>query len=93
MPHLLDRMLLRIARVTLPRGEREWMSGDIEEEHAHIRQTRGAVAASRWLAAEAVRNVAHAIGLERPRLKGRFLMRNLDQDLRYALEVLESGQA
>ena len=87
MPHLLDRILLRIARVTLPRGEREWMSGDIEEEHAHIRQARGAAAASRWLAAEALRNLAHAIGFERPRLTGRFLMRNLDQDLRYALRL------
>jgi predicted permease len=87
MPNHLDRALLRIARLTLPRADREWMVGDLEEEHLHVRRTRGSLAAARWLASETLRNATHALSLERPQLKGRLLMRNLDRDVRYALRL------
>src|SRR4051812_45565466 len=36
MPAAPQRLLLWLARVTLPRGGREWMAGDLEEGHAAI---------------------------------------------------------
>jgi predicted permease len=87
MANHLDRALLRIARLTLPRAEREWMIGDLQEEHLHIQRARGSFAAARWLAAETIRNAARLLALERRHVKGRLLMRSLDRDVRYALRL------
>jgi len=41
MPGWLDRLLLRLARLTLPNHGREWMAGDIEEDYRRLAETRG----------------------------------------------------
>jgi len=51
-----ERLLLWTARLSLPRGSREWMGGDLEEDYRRMRAERGTLAAARWLAAETVRN-------------------------------------
>jgi predicted permease len=86
--HGLDRLLLSIAAIGLPKDDREWMAGDIEEEHARILADAGAAAARRWLAGEAARIVAHATRSRIPTLKGRHVMRNSLQDVRYAVRLL-----
>ena len=84
MQGLFERALLRVARLALPRGDREWMAGDIEEEYARVRADRGRPAAARWLAGEAVRNAAHAARSGRSIFHRDPFMRGLRQDLRYA---------
>jgi putative ABC transport system permease protein len=88
MPGLIERTLLRAVRLVLPRAEREWMIGDLEEEHARRLDEHGRSAAARWLAAETARNVADAVGAAALRQKGDSPMRLLLQDARYAMRLL-----
>ena len=89
----LENLLIRLARLSLPRADREWMAGDVEEEWRRLRVAEGRVAAVRWLLAETCRNLGHALSLERPELKGRLLVRNLGQDFRYALRLFRRAPA
>ena len=72
----IEWLLWRLARAALPRTEREWMTGDLEEEHARVAAARGRGAATRWLAGETLRNIGAAAALRRPRPKGTAFMRN-----------------
>jgi len=56
-----ERLLIAVASLTLPRGGREWMTGDVEEHYADIRAERGAILAGWWLAGESLRNVRDRI--------------------------------
>jgi putative ABC transport system permease protein len=83
-----DRLLLRIAGRFLSATEREWMLGDLEEEHGRLVEACGARAARRWLAEETVRLAVDAARLRKPSLKGQHPMRNAIQDVRYAIRLL-----
>jgi hypothetical protein len=50
--------LRALIAIAVPRREREWILGDIEEECAAIEHERGARAARRWLRGETLRVVA-----------------------------------
>ncbi|HXT30336.1 MAG TPA: ABC transporter permease [Vicinamibacterales bacterium] len=89
----IDNLLMRLARLSVPRGDREWMAGDLEEEWRRVRAAEGRVAAIRWLLAETGRNVRHTLSLERPQSKGRLFTRNLGQDFRYALRLFRRAPA
>jgi predicted permease len=88
MPGALERILMAVARLALPDAQREWMLGDIEEEHARQVEARGRGEAACWLAGETLRNIVFAAAVKRPRLKGRPVMRNSIQDIRYAARLL-----
>ena len=49
MRRLWERAILAVARLPLPRGGREWMAGDVEEQYSTLRAERGAAAAVRWI--------------------------------------------
>jgi putative ABC transport system permease protein len=87
----LERALLRAAGMALPRRDREWMTGDLQEEHARLAIQRGRVAAACWLAAETIRNLAVAVRAALPPLKGRSPMHNVGQDVRYAIRLLRKS--
>src|SRR3954471_582558 len=80
-----DRLLLWIARVALPRDEREWMAGDLEEEYAQLRATRGVRAATLWLAGETQRNIVERVSTL---ARERKMTHMLGRDLRYALRLM-----
>src|SRR3954464_10994321 len=80
-----ERLLLWIARVALPRGEREWMAGDLEEEYAQLRTTRGVRAARLWLARETRRNIVHRLSPPSWEWK---MTHTFGRDLRYALRLM-----
>jgi predicted permease len=84
----LDRLLLRIAQLTMARADREWMIGDVEEEHARIRHELGATAARRWLAGETGRLSFDALRKRAPTFRGKHPMRHSMQDVRYAIRLL-----
>ena len=84
----IERALLRVIRAVLPRDEREWMTGDLQEEHAAIAAERGRWRAAAWLAVEAIHNLRDAVMIESPRALGRRLMRNILQDLRFARRLM-----
>jgi len=90
MQRWLDRLLLRIARLTLPNHSREWMAGDIEEDYRRLAETRGRIVAMRWLLAEIARNAGNAVTTLTPRLEGT-LMRNIVRDARYAVRQLAAS--
>jgi predicted permease len=85
MRRLWERAILAVARLPLPRGGREWMAGDLEEQYSTLRAERGAAAAVRWIVAESARNV-------RDRLTTftweRRAMHTIGRDLRYALRLM-----
>jgi predicted permease len=54
----MNRFLRALVAIAVPRREREWILGDIEEEVAAIEHERGARAARRWLRGETLRVVA-----------------------------------
>jgi predicted permease len=83
----IDWLLVRAAALALPRDEREWILGDLEEEQARLTTARGSAAARRWLAGEVVRVIGGKIIQGRIDMKGA-LMRNSLQDVRYAVRVL-----
>jgi putative ABC transport system permease protein len=84
---LLERVLMRIARAALPRVDREWIAGDLEEERRRVER------AIRWLIGETGRNMAHALTLARPQAKGGLTMRYLGHDLRYAARLFRRTPA
>lgn len=84
----VDRILLRVAQISLPKSEREWMLGDIEEEHARLFHERGGAVARRWLLEETIRNAVDGARRRTPTLRGTHLMRNSIQDVRYAMRLL-----
>ena len=88
MPGTVERILMGVARMTLPDAQREWMLGDIQEEHARQVEARGRGQAACWLAGETLRNIVSAAALKTPQLKGRPVMRNSIQDIRYAARLL-----
>lgn len=88
MPGSLERALLKAAGMVLPKANREWMAGDLEEDHARLAVQRGRAAAACWLIAETVRNLADTMRAALPPLKGSSPMRNVLQDLRYAVRLL-----
>jgi hypothetical protein len=86
--HGTDRLLLRLAAWVLPEAEREWMLGDLQEEHARLMGERGTVAARRWLLGETVRLLLDAAKTWKPVLRGKHPMRDSFQDVRYAIRLL-----
>ena len=83
-----ERLLLRITELALPASEREWALGDIAEEHAQLGQTRGAAAARRWLLEETAHATLDAARRTTPTFRGKHVMRNSMQDVRYAIRLL-----
>ena len=85
-----ERILIAIASLALPRTDREWMAGDLEEHYANLRAEEGQIAATRWLAAESVRN-----------LRDRTLninwnsraMHTIGRDLRYTFRLMRLAPA
>lgn len=91
-----------VTRLT-PNADREWVCGDIEEEHERIVSHRGVTAGRAWLRAEAWRVITNVFRHHRAvrarertwrrtvsatKPKGDDVMRTLAQDLRYASRVL-----
>ena len=72
----------------LPAAEREWILGDIEEEHARVAGEQGPGAARRWLLGEATRIVLETLERKTPTFRSRPVMRNSIQDIRYAARLL-----
>ena len=90
MPSRWERLLIAIVSMSLPRGGREWMAGDIEEDYATLRAERGAIVAAGWLISESVRNVRDRI----KNLSGeRHAMHTIGRDLRYALRLMRLSPA
>jgi putative ABC transport system permease protein len=90
MSGIVERLLVRLAGVILPAADREWMLGDLAEEHARLVETRGRLAAGLWLAGELRRNGTQAVRVilrdgtgALPLMTG-----NAFQDLRYAVRLL-----
>ena len=83
-----ERLLLRITELALLASEREWALGDIAEEHAHLGQTRGTAAARRWLLEETAHATLDAARRTTPTFRGKHVMRNSMQDVRYAIRLL-----
>jgi len=88
MTSRLERALIRAAQAALPRGDREWMAGDLEEEIVRTRETRGRAAAIGWLIAETLRNLLHRAARAMPRPDVRGWVPALVQDFRYAARLL-----
>ena len=86
----IERMLFRLARVALPRDQREWMIGDLAEEHARLSRDAGRAAAAIWLVAEILRNTIDRTAARLPGFNGLFpmLTGSLLQDLRYAVRLV-----
>lgn len=84
----LARVAKRLVAGALPAQDREWMLGDIDEEHARIRRARGPMAAARWLVSETARVHLYALATHRPHFRGRHTMRSALQDVRYAARLL-----
>jgi predicted permease len=82
------RILLRIAGRSVSIVDREWIVGDLEEEHTRRMREFGASAANRWLLEETIRLAVDGIRLRKPTLKGKHPMRNSIQDVRYAIRLL-----
>jgi putative ABC transport system permease protein len=55
---MVDRFLLAIATRALPAAQREWMTGDLEEEFRTLAARHGRWRARGWLIGESVRNVS-----------------------------------
>jgi putative ABC transport system permease protein len=86
MGRRIERLLLSMVRLVLPRGGREWMMGDIQEEHAHRAAARGRWPAARWLAAETVRNTIDRLRIGGPPHSS--LLPRLGGDIGYAVRLL-----
>jgi predicted permease len=86
--HRGARILLHIAARLVPGAEREWTLGDLEEEYARLVEEFGARAARRWLFDETIRLAVDAVRFWKPTLKGKHVMRNSIQDVRYAVRLL-----
>jgi putative ABC transport system permease protein len=65
---MIDKALLAIAIRALPAAEREWMSGDLEEEFWRLARSRSPWRARCWLAGESFRNVLRRAALPKPRV-------------------------
>jgi predicted permease len=82
------RFLLSIASRSVSRADREWIVGDLEEEHARRVEEIGTWAAGRWLLEETIRLAVDAVRIRKPTPKGKHPMRNAIQDFRYAIRLL-----
>jgi predicted permease len=83
-----DRLLLRLASRFVSPRDREWILGDLEEEHTHLAGISGKWAGRRWLIREAARLALDSARNRKPALKGRHPMRNVGQDVLYAIRLL-----
>jgi putative ABC transport system permease protein len=90
-------LIIRLIALIVPRADREWILGDIEEERSAIADARGAAAARRWIIGEALRIVRHESGVRLAALtrtsEGDGLMRNLISDAIYAVRLLRRSPA
>jgi putative ABC transport system permease protein len=64
---MLDRVLLAIITRALPSADREWMSGDLEEEFLRVSGHHGRWTARRWLVGEFLRNLGRRASI--PKVK------------------------
>ncbi|HEX9760871.1 MAG TPA: ADOP family duplicated permease [Candidatus Acidoferrales bacterium] len=88
-PRLAHWLVTRL----LPPAEREFLLGDLEEQHAHIEQQSSRRAADRWFWGQALRLTAvrwtpPAVEVEMERRKGDSVMQNFWQDLSYGTRLL-----
>ena len=90
MARWLDRVLLSLARRTLPSSDREWMAGDVEEEYQRLAAHRGRGTAARWLLGETVRNGASRVTSHLPNIRG-VTMRPFSRDVGYAVRQLAAA--
>jgi putative ABC transport system permease protein len=90
MRGLIERTLFRVARTALPREQREWMLGDLEEEHARLAVSRGRATAALWLTGEILRNTIDRSAALLPGTRGvvPMLTRDISQDVRYGARLL-----
>ena len=86
----IERVLFLLVRAALPRDQREWMLGDLAEEHARLSRGPGRAAAAIWLVAEILRNTIDRVAARLPGTKGLLpmLTGNLSQDVRYGARLL-----
>jgi len=84
-------VLLWLAGAALPRREREYMLGDLEEECARIQDERGTWAAAAWLLGESARNAARRAAQPIAALRSRQRGALLATDARQALRVMRKA--
>ena len=93
-PDRRARLWMRIIGASAPGAEREWITGDVEEEFSRQADAHGITAARRWLRGEAWRTVMDSGRLRRQMRtqpdtpRGDRLMQALLQDLQYAGRLL-----
>lgn len=88
------RLAFAFIRRLLPRSQREWILGDIQEEFERLMAVGGPHAARRWLASEVLQTIAGAarlrltVGRQPAIPEGDPAMRAIVQDVRYAVRLL-----
>ncbi len=91
MPTRLPPTARLILHLTLPKGDREFLAGDVEEDYAQARSA-GRIAGMRWLTRQILGAVAASVALRTKHIRNRFAARPMGQATRRkgdpALDIL-----
>ena len=71
MPTRLPLAARLILRLTLPKGDREFLAGDVEEDYARARSA-GRIAGMQWLTRQVLGAVAASLALRTKHIRNRF---------------------